>query len=67
MGRNVVFSPRAIEDLEAIVRYIAEDSPSRARSFGDTLVARTKLLITKARPQPNPSQIAPACLIIVEP
>ena len=67
MGRKAIFSLRAIEDLEAIVRYIAEDSPSRARSFGDTLVARTKLLITKARPQPSPRKIAPACLIIVEP
>ncbi|MSU48957.1 MAG: type II toxin-antitoxin system RelE/ParE family toxin [Opitutus sp.] len=44
MGRKVILSPRAIEDLEAIVRYIAEDSPSCARSFGATLVARTKLL-----------------------
>jgi plasmid stabilization system protein ParE len=44
MGRKVILSPRAIEDLEGIVRYIAQDSPDRACTFGEALVARTKLL-----------------------
>jgi len=44
MGRKVILSPRAIEDLEEIVRYIAQDSPDRACVFGDALVARTKQL-----------------------
>jgi len=44
MGRKVILSPRAIEDLEAIVSYIAEDSPARAQLFGESLIARTKLL-----------------------
>ncbi len=42
MGRKVILSPRAIEDLESIVRYIAQDSQDRARAFGEALIARTK-------------------------
>ena len=44
MGRKVILSPQAIEDSEAIVRYIAQDSPGRERTFGEPLVARTKQL-----------------------
>ena len=44
MGRKVILALRAIGDAEAIVRYIADDSTSRARTFGATRVARTKLL-----------------------
>ena len=34
----------ASEDLRAIVRYIGKDDPTRARSFGKELQAKTKLL-----------------------
>ncbi len=35
--RKVLFSPEAIEDLEAIWLYIAQDSPARADDFLDKL------------------------------
>lgn len=35
--RKVVFSPEAIEDLEEIWLYIAQDSPARADGFLDQL------------------------------
>ena len=38
MGVPVVITPTAIADLEEIVRFIAVDSPDRARSFGYTLI-----------------------------
>ena len=44
MGRKVILSPRAIEDLESIVRYIAQDSQDRACALADALIARTKQL-----------------------
>ncbi len=42
MGRKVILSPRAIEDLAGIVSYIAQDSPDRAVAFGEALIARTQ-------------------------
>jgi toxin ParE1/3/4 len=38
MGCAVVVTPQAIEDLGAIVRHIARDSPDRAQSFGNALL-----------------------------
>ena len=38
MGVPVVITPTAIADLEEIVRFIAVDSPDRARSFGHALI-----------------------------
>lgn len=35
-------SPKAAEDLEEIVHYIARDNPARARSFADELVGVCK-------------------------
>lgn len=35
--RKIVFSPEAIEDLEEIWLYIAQDSPARADGFLDQL------------------------------
>jgi hypothetical protein len=32
--------------LEAIVSYIADDSPTRAQLSGECLIARTKLLVS---------------------
>ena len=42
MGRKVILSPRAIEDLGEIVRYIARDSPDRALAFGNQLLDRVQ-------------------------
>ncbi len=36
--------PKAREDLRCIVRYISEDNPTRARSFGKALRDKTKPL-----------------------
>jgi plasmid stabilization system protein ParE len=36
--------PMAREDLRAIVRYIGQDSPARAKSFGQELRNKTKSL-----------------------
>lgn len=38
MGLPVILTPQAIEDLGAIVRRIATDSPDRARTFGHALL-----------------------------
>ena len=38
MGVPVVITPTAIDDLERIVRYIALDSPERAKRFGYALI-----------------------------
>ena len=38
MGFPVVITPTAINDLEEIVRFIASDSPERAKHFGYTLI-----------------------------
>ena len=40
MGAPVVLTKSALRDLESIVRYIAVDSPERARAFGNLLVDR---------------------------
>ncbi|PIE65602.1 MAG: plasmid stabilization protein [Desulfobacterales bacterium] len=37
--RRIVFSPEALEDLEEIWLYIAQDSPARADGFLDQLYA----------------------------
>lgn len=34
---RIAWRPRALEDLRSIVRYIAQDSPARARTFGKHL------------------------------
>ncbi len=44
MGYKVIFAPQAIERLEEIVRYIAQDNPSIAKKFGLSLIDRTSLL-----------------------
>ena len=38
MGFPVIITPTAIGDLEEIVRYIALDSPQRAKNFGYELI-----------------------------
>ena len=38
MGLPVIITPTAIGDLEGIVRFIALDSPERAKAFGYALI-----------------------------
>ena len=38
MDCKVILSPRAIQDLSDIVRYISLDNPDRAKSFGYELI-----------------------------
>src|ERR1044071_3886611 len=44
MGWKVVFAPQALEELEQIVRYIAQDDPQAAIRFGGYLVDRAESL-----------------------
>lgn len=44
MGYTVVLSPKAVGDLEAIVRYIALNNPEAARRVGQRLLNKTKEL-----------------------
>ena len=45
MDFKVILSPRAIQDLQEIVRYISFDNPVRADSFGRELIAKTRQLV----------------------
>ena len=38
MGLRVIITPTALADLESIVRFIALDSPARAKRFGYQLI-----------------------------
>ncbi len=44
MDYNVILSPKAVRDLEAIVRYIALNNPEAARRLGQALLERTQQL-----------------------
>lgn len=44
MAYEVVWSPRAIDDVEAIATYIAEDSIAYAKSVAQKIVASTRKL-----------------------
>ncbi|HEY1170661.1 MAG TPA: type II toxin-antitoxin system RelE/ParE family toxin [Verrucomicrobiae bacterium] len=44
MDYKVILAPRAVRDLQQIIRYIACDNPERARTFGRELIAKTKQL-----------------------
>ena len=44
MGYKVIFAPQALEQLEQIVGYIAQDDPAAAERFGNYLVDRAELL-----------------------
>lgn len=44
MDYQVILSPRAVKDLEAIVRYIALDNPEIARELGQRLLDKTQEL-----------------------
>jgi plasmid stabilization system protein ParE len=40
MGFKVILTPQSLDDLEAIVTFIAKDNPGRARTFGNELIDR---------------------------
>ena len=44
MDYQVILAPRAVRDLQQIVRYIACDNRERAGTFGRELIAKTKQL-----------------------
>ncbi len=44
MGCKIAFSPRAIADLESVVRFIARDNPDAAVRIGEALIARVAIL-----------------------
>ncbi len=44
MDYIVILSPKAVGDLEAIIRYIALSNPDAARKIGQTLLNKTKEL-----------------------
>lgn len=44
MDYIVILSPKAVEDLERIIRYIALSSPEAARKVGQNLLNKTKQL-----------------------
>jgi toxin ParE1/3/4 len=44
MGWKIIFAPQALEELEQIVRFIAEDNSQAAIQFGDYLVDRAESL-----------------------
>lgn len=46
MDFKIILSPRAIQDLREIVRYVSFENPSRAESFGRELISKTRLLIS---------------------
>lgn len=44
MDFEIVLAPRAIQDLQEIVRYISIDNPERAESFGRELITKIRML-----------------------
>ena len=53
---RIAWRPKALEDLRSIVRYIAQDSPTRARAFGKKL--REKVQPLAQHPLLNPDLVA---------
>ncbi len=44
MDFKIILSPRAILDLQEIVRYISRDSPVHGEKFGYLLIQKTRVL-----------------------
>jgi toxin ParE1/3/4 len=55
MAHRLTYRPRAEEDLEAIYRFIAQDSPARAFSFIERIQKRCDLL----RDSPEQGRVRP--------
>ena len=43
---QIIWAPKALEDLGAVVEYIARDAPVTARRFGEKLITRVESLKT---------------------
>jgi len=41
---RIIWAPRALDDLEAVLAYIATDAPAAAARFAEKLMARVDLL-----------------------
>lgn len=46
MGFKVILTPQSLDDLKAIVAFIARDNPVRARTFGNELIDRALSIAT---------------------
>jgi toxin ParE1/3/4 len=46
MGCKVILTPQSLDDLKAIVTFIAKDNPERARTFGNELIDRALSVAT---------------------
>jgi addiction module RelE/StbE family toxin len=44
MGCKIIFSPQAIEDLEANLRFISKNNPEAALRIGNALIDRVAIL-----------------------
>jgi toxin ParE1/3/4 len=44
MDYTVILSPKAVGDLEAIIRYVARSNPDAAQKLGQNLISKTKEL-----------------------
>ncbi len=44
MGCKIIFSPQALADLEAAVRFIARENPDAALRVGNALIGRVAIL-----------------------
>lgn len=44
MGYKIIFSPQALEDLDAAVRFIARDNPAIAAQVGNKLIDKIAIL-----------------------
>ena len=44
MAYSIVWSRTSLKDLKSIVRYIAQDSPLRAESFGYRIITKIEIL-----------------------
>ncbi len=46
MVYKIIWSPRALDDLREVVRYIRRDNPDAARRFGEKPIAKAESLST---------------------
>ena len=46
MDYQVILSPRAIQDLQEVVRYISFDNPAAAERLGLQLIEKTRVLVS---------------------
>lgn len=44
MDYQITLAPKALQDLESIITYIAQDNPDAANKFGKKLIEHTRVL-----------------------